>query len=106
VQKRLPGQEPKYNGVSGALKVLIREEGIRGWYKGLGTTTMALVPTWAIYFSVYNYLKTLGTSRNMKSDFLLHMGSAVGAGVTTDILANPLWLIKTRLQLPTKSGRI
>jgi len=38
VQKQNPGQLPKYRGVVGTFGVILREEGIRGIYKGLGTT--------------------------------------------------------------------
>ena len=36
---------------------LVREEGVRAAYKGLLPTVLALLPSWAIYFPVYEHMK-------------------------------------------------
>lgn len=47
----------------------MREEGLRAAYRGLQPTVLALLPTWALYFSVYELIKgklrthTLGARR-------------------------------------------
>ena len=47
---------------AGGLSTLVREEGVRAAYRGLQPTILALLPTWALYFSVYEFLK-----RSMKA---------------------------------------
>ena len=35
----------------------------------------------------------------MKDGAALHMLSAVSAGVVTDVATNPIWVVKTRMQV-------
>ena len=43
---------------AGGLSTLVREEGIRAAYRGLQPTVLALLPTWALYFSMYELIKS------------------------------------------------
>jgi solute carrier family 25 folate transporter 32 len=51
------GQPRMYNGLVGTANVIWREEGIRGMYRGLGPIVMGYLPTWAVWFTVYNKSK-------------------------------------------------
>ena len=51
------GHPKLYNGLIGSGKVILREEGIRGLYRGLGPIVMGYLPTWAVWFTVYNKSK-------------------------------------------------
>lgn len=54
---RHAGHPKLYNGLAGTAKVIWREEGIRGMYRGLGPIIMGYLPTWAVWFTVYNESK-------------------------------------------------
>ena len=86
---------------AGGLSHILREEGIRGLYRGLTPTLFALLPNWAVYFTTYERLK-LAIARHVGREWAsspgVHMAAAAGAGAATMLITNPLWVVKTRLQ--------
>ncbi|KLO17273.1 mitochondrial carrier [Schizopora paradoxa] len=122
-----------YKGIASTVKHILRVDGLRGMYRGLGPTILGYLPTWAIYFAVYDSIKTrfgdtpLGISDpppNTKQHIYpaaqvkgyqpvmrehpwgLHILSAMTAGACSTICTNPLWVIKTRFQArPSSEGR-
>lgn len=81
-------------------KHIIKTDGFKGLYRGLGLTMMGLTPTWGIYWWAYTSLKS-NLSPKFKKDKdspLLHLVAATGAGLVTSTITNPLWVIKSRLQ--------
>ncbi|KAI9867285.1 MAG: hypothetical protein M1813_009563 [Trichoglossum hirsutum] len=51
------GQPLQYRGMVGTARAIWREDGLRGMYRGLGPITMGYIPTWVVYFTVYNRSK-------------------------------------------------
>ena len=100
IQRRL-GDPTKlrYTGTFSSLVRIYREEGVRGLYRGFQPTIVGYIPTWSLYFSLYNALRAdLRTSYPDLSPHLNTMGAAVGAGAVSNIATNPIWVIRTRLQ--------
>ncbi|KJA20107.1 hypothetical protein HYPSUDRAFT_43459 [Hypholoma sublateritium FD-334 SS-4] len=100
---------------------VFKQNGFRGFYRGLGPTILGYLPTWAIYFAVYDGIKTafgeaptaftptMATERLYPAaqvkgyqpavrehPWSLHILSAMTAGAASTICTNPLWVIKTR----------
>jgi hypothetical protein len=46
-----------YRGLVGTGRVIWREEGLRGLYRGLGPIILGYLPTWAVWFTVYGRSK-------------------------------------------------
>ncbi|ORY29923.1 mitochondrial carrier [Rhizoclosmatium globosum] len=96
--------------VGTALKTIRQQEGIFALWKGLGPNLVGVVPARAIYFSSYNHGKQFYTSLNGgKETSIVHMLSAATAGMATALCTNPIWLVKTRMQLQNdaaKSGKL
>ncbi|PFH53362.1 hypothetical protein AMATHDRAFT_137919 [Amanita thiersii Skay4041] len=57
-QRAIAGQQG-YLGVLDTARKIFHENGFRGFYRGLGPTILGYLPTWAIYFAVYDGIKTL-----------------------------------------------
>ncbi|TGZ85469.1 mitochondrial carrier [Ascodesmis nigricans] len=78
-----------------------RVEGWRGLFKGLGPNLSGVVPARAINFFTYGNGKRILAERfnNGEESSLVHLGAAAIAGVCTGTATNPIWLVKTRLQL-------
>ncbi|PLN78698.1 mitochondrial carrier [Aspergillus taichungensis] len=84
-----------------------RVEGWRGMFKGLGPSLTGVVPASAVKFYAYGnckrlYPELLGLE---KDSTLVHALSAASAGVATGSATNPIWVVKTRLQLDKAGAR-
>lgn len=86
-------------------KSIVRNEGWKALFKGLGPNLVGNAPSRAIYFSTYSSVKTLlnGSFVNFSEHPLIHMTSAASAGFVSCTATNPIWLVKTRLQLSKQS---
>ncbi|XP_059659586.1 nicotinamide adenine dinucleotide transporter 1, chloroplastic [Cornus florida] len=86
--------------IVGSLEQIFQKEGLRGMYRGLSPTVLALLPNWAVYFTIYEQLKSFLYSDDEKHHLSIgaNMIAASGAGAATTIATNPIWVVKTRLQ--------
>jgi solute carrier family 25 folate transporter 32 len=56
----------RYNGMLGTARVIWREEGLKGMYRGLGPIILGYLPTWAVWFTVYGKSKEFFGQHNGK----------------------------------------
>jgi solute carrier family 25, member 33/36 len=78
-----------------------RVEGWRVLFRGLGPTLAGFVPASAIKFYVYGNSKRIISDTMNKGEEAawVHLLAAISAGVVVSTATNPIWLVKTRLQL-------
>jgi len=112
----------KYSNLTNSLRLIYAEEGARGMFRGLGPALMTVPLFWGIYFYSYEYMKVkLSEYETRKAPQLLpvhgkppiqaepqskftlpptvvHITAAVAAGAVGDIICNPLWVLRTRIQ--------
>jgi hypothetical protein len=102
-----------------AIKTIIKQEGIRGYYKAYGATIFSFGPMSAFYFMFYEYFKGffvrndaktyiqrvkkegIDELKNVKLDISFTQGmicSAI-AGCLASLITNPLDLVKLRMQV-------
>jgi len=85
------------------LRSIHQHEGFRALFRGLGANLIGVVPARSINFYVY------GNGKRILNDYLnpegkenvwtVHLLAAATAGIATGTATNPIWLVKTRLQL-------
>ncbi|KIS01983.1 solute carrier family 25, member 33/36 [Cryptococcus deuterogattii 2001/935-1] len=89
------------------------EEGWRALYKGLGPSLVGIIPARAINFYFYPTSKvylakqfpnapTEKPGQTAEDSPVIHLGAAIVAGIMTSTGTNPIWVVKTRLQLSAR----
>ena len=89
-----------------AFRVVVRHEGLMGLYQGLIPAVIGSAVSWGGYFFVYEGLKREYAQFSPRADAssktltsLENFSLACLAGASMVLLTNPVWLIKTRMQL-------
>ncbi|KAH9795070.1 Nicotinamide adenine dinucleotide transporter 2 [Citrus sinensis] len=80
-----------------SLQNILKNEGLKGLYRGLSPTLLALLPNWAVS-TIIDDLFPVKRDGNSQLSVGKNMIAAAGAGAATAIATNPLWVVKTRLQ--------
>ncbi|CAF0785595.1 unnamed protein product [Didymodactylos carnosus] len=78
---------------------IIHYKGIKGLFTGLVPNLVGVAPSRAIYFFAYGNTKSFLVDSMKRETPLIHVTSAAAAGIAMSTCTNPLWFIKTRLQL-------
>lgn len=83
------------------LVAIPRVEGWRALFRGLGPNLVGVVPARAINFYTYGNGKKLISSyfNDGREATWVHLCAAACAGIMTGTATNPIWVVKTRLQL-------
>ena len=108
INNQAPPNPPKSMNVFQCLKFIYLTEGIFGLWKGIGPNLMGVAPSRAIYFWAYSTSKkninAMLPRKNRDTPFV-HVVSAMSAGFSASTTTNPIWLIKTRLQLDRATSK-
>lgn len=49
--------EATYRGMTGTARTILKQDGLRGFYRGLEPMLIGYLPTWAVYMGVYGAAK-------------------------------------------------
>eukprot|EP00980_Cylindrotheca_fusiformis_P001044 scaffold288_cov97-Cylindrotheca_fusiformis.AAC.2 len=84
------------------VREIYQTQGIKGMFRGLGATLVTVPLFWGVYFPLYDHLK-YGMTQQYPTWHIswIHCGSAVITGAVSDLICNPLFVIRTRLQTQT-----
>lgn len=90
----------------GIIGSVYRTEGFRALFKGLGPNLVGVIPARSINFFTYGITKQF-LSKNFNNNneaTWIQLISAGCAGIATSTATNPIWLVKTRMQLDANKG--
>ena len=92
-----------------SLRYIAVNEGVRALWRGVGPTLLGVTPHRAVYFSTYQSIKAYleeddATQSRRRAPWTVHLYSAVCSGLVTSTVLNPIWLVKTRLQLQSNQS--
>jgi len=90
-------------GMLRSLRTFWQQEGFFGLYRGLGSHCVGAVPSRALHFLVYGNTK-IWLENNYPSNWVATFASAA-AGGTVVTVTQPIWYVKTLLQLQTTQAR-
>ena len=81
-------------------KKIFERDGILGFWKGMRPTLIGIIPSRSIYFYSYEQTKRILGNVGLKEGAVPNaLISGLSAGVWSNSLTNPIWVVKTRLQL-------
>lgn len=90
-------------GLLQVLRSILEKEGPRSLFRGIGPNLVGVAPSRAIYFAAYSKSKELFNGVFVPNSGPVHMSSAGFAAFVTNSLMNPVWMVKTRMQLERKA---
>lgn len=96
-----------FKETGGVILSIYRNEGGRALFRGLGPNLVGVIPARSINFFTYGSTKDfiLTNFNNGREATWIHLVSGINAGFVTSTATNPIWLIKTRLQLDKTKGK-
>lgn len=100
VKTRFESDVYKYNSISQALKLIYKQEGVRGLSSGLVPTLLRDAPYSGLYLMFYTQLKNAAnTGVTNNSSVPVHFGCGIMAGILASIVTQPPDVVKTKMQL-------
>jgi len=82
------------------IRHIVETEGTKALFKGLGPNLIGVAPSRAFYFCTYSFAKRICNEHFPSPDSPpVHICSAAAAGFVSSTATNPIWFVKTRLQL-------
>jgi hypothetical protein len=100
-------------GLLSEVRKVFRADGLKGFYRGVVPGLVGSGTSWGLYFFFYERIKARWAKEVQQEHLgtVAYMSSAVLSGATTVLFTNPIWLVKTRMQLQSgdaalKEGKI
>jgi solute carrier family 25 protein 33/36 len=89
------------------LRDIYRDESPGALFKGLVPTLVGVIPARSINFYTYGNGKQIIANyfNHGQENSYVHLAAAAVAGITTGTATNPIWVVKTRLQLTASERR-
>jgi solute carrier family 25 carnitine/acylcarnitine transporter 20/29 len=102
VKVRLQTQSPtniKYTGTFHCLSTIVKQESVRGLYKGISSPLFGVAGVNALIFGVYGALRPYVSGHPGHDSLLAHFAAGSISGAVQSVIASPMELVKTRMQI-------
>ncbi|KZC05617.1 PREDICTED: solute carrier family 25 member 38-like [Dufourea novaeangliae] len=102
VKTRFESEVYRYNSIREALKLIYKQEGVRGLSSGLIPTLLRDAPFSGLYLMFYTRFKSIVVEADLpcaKSSAPIHFSCGILAGIFASIVTQPADVIKTKMQL-------
>lgn len=104
IDDRRSSGPPRFTGAWHATKVLFKEHGIKGVYRGYISTTMKQAATTSTRMGTYEVMKQLSMSYDLPQNTAMSFFNGAVAGIVTTYATQPIDCIKTRAQSAKGAG--
>jgi len=95
-----------YNGIFDTMRQIVRKEGMMSLFKGLGASTMGIIPYASVDLAVYNALKDEYCERYSTDPSIMTLLACGSVScISGQIVSYPLQRIRTLLQVQGMAGR-
>lgn len=102
----LTAHPERFSGVLRTMMQVGSTQGVRGLYRGLSPTLVAMMPYAGLDFAIYEQLKLLYVKRKKKeANLLILLFIGAFAGAVAQTACHPLDVVRKRLQLQGIGGR-
>lgn len=93
-----PGEKPRYVSTLSAFRDIIKSEGVRALWRGVGPTVQRATILTATQIPSYDHTKYILLHRDIMEEGLkLHMVASITAGFVTALVTSPVDVVKTRV---------
>ncbi|KAL2064263.1 hypothetical protein VTL71DRAFT_4757 [Oculimacula yallundae] len=90
------GSAQQYSGTGNAIRSILKEDGIRGLYRGLVGTTLKQASSTGLRMGTYNICKEWEIQRGVEQGTMVNFANGALAGIVTTLGSMPFDTIKTR----------
>lgn len=120
VQDEVDARRARYAGAWRGARRIVAEEGARGLFAGTTPAVVGSAVSWGTYFAWYDAARTRYARASASATAASREGgdgsvvkglpasvnalAATEAGLVTTVVTNPIWVVKTRLQLQRGGG--
>jgi solute carrier family 25 uncoupling protein 8/9 len=98
------GQAPRYTGVLNAYSTIVKQEGLRGLWTGIGPAVMRNSIINATEMASYDTAKEALIGQGMKDGLPVQFGAGLAAGLMATLVGSPVDLVKTRVMAARSLG--
>lgn len=85
-------------------KKIMKTDGVAGFFRGLRPTLVGIIPARSVYFYSYEQTKRFLGPMLPEGSVGNALISGLSAGIAGNTLTNPIWVVKTRMQLLADSS--